>query len=89
MVSFIEQTSTKSHQTPNTINMKSFLAAILSLIVPGLGQLYAGNFISAIIWFICIAVLDYILGWTIIVPIIMHLACAVTAYIQKAKQVDN
>ncbi len=69
--------------------MKAFLAAVLSLIIPGLGQLYAGNLISAIIWFISIAVLDYILGWTIIVPIIIHLACAVTAYIQKTKQVSN
>lgn len=89
MASFIEQTSTTIHPTNNVTNMKSFLAAILSLVVPGLGQLYAGNLISAIIWFISIAVLDYILGWTIIVPIIMHLACALTAYIQKAKQVSN
>ena len=46
--------------------MKSFLAAILSLFIPGLGQLYKGHFVQAIIF--------------ALVPIVLHIICILQAY---------
>lgn len=54
------------------------LAAILSLIIPGVGQLYNGTFFRAIFWFIVTPGLwigsGGLLGW------ICHLIAAYTAY---------
>ena len=51
--------------------MKSFLAAILSLFVPGLGQLYKGHFVQAIIWFLVVGAAYGLLYWFVfaLVPI--------------------
>ncbi|HEU4728842.1 MAG TPA: hypothetical protein VFT22_13150 [Kofleriaceae bacterium] len=47
------------------------LAAVLSLIVPGAGQLYTGNVLSAILWFLLVGA-----GYTLILPgIFLHLCC--------------
>lgn len=45
--------------------MKSFLAAILSLFIPGLGQLYKGHFVQAIIWFLVVGAAYGLLYWFI------------------------
>ena len=51
--------------------MKSFLAAILSLFIPGLGQLYKGHFVQAILWFLVVGAAYGLLYWFIfaLVPI--------------------
>ena len=55
--------------------MKSFLAAILSLFIPGLGQLYKGHFVQAIIWFLVVGAAYGLLYWFIfaLVPIVLHI----------------
>lgn len=55
-----------------------FLAGILSLIVPGVGQIYNGRIVAGIIWLIVTGV-SWIgsvgtLGW------IVHIICAYCAY---------
>lgn len=63
----------------------SFLAAVLS-IIPGLGQLYKGHIIVAIIWFVFISGL-YSLSAVIwpmyIVGIGFHLLCILHAFFMK------
>jgi hypothetical protein len=47
------------------------LAAVLSLVVPGAGQLYTGNVLSALLWFVLVTA-----GYTLILPgIFLHLFC--------------
>ena len=57
--------------------MKSFLAAILSLFIPGLGQLYKGHFVQAILWFLVVGAAYGLLYWFIfaLVPIVLHIIC--------------
>jgi len=51
------------------------LAAGLSLIVPGAGQLYTGRFISALLWFFLVTA-----GYTLILPgLFFHLLCIASA----------
>lgn len=52
------------------------VAAILSLLIPGLGQLYKGQAISAIVWFVAI-----IAGYAcLIIPgLILHIMCIIGA----------
>lgn len=51
------------------------VAALLSLVIPGAGQLYAGRFVSAIVWFVCVTV-----GYVLILPgLFLHLLCIVAA----------
>jgi TM2 domain-containing membrane protein YozV len=50
-------------------------AAALSLIVPGAGQIYTGNVLSAILWFLLVTA-----GYTLILPgIFLHLFCIAAA----------
>ena len=52
------------------------VAAILSLIVPGAGHLYAGRPLSAVIWFVVVS-LGYLL---LIVPgVVLHVLCIASA----------
>jgi hypothetical protein len=52
------------------------LAAVLSLIVPGAGQLYAGRPLSALLWFVVVSV-GYLL---LIVPgVVLHALCVASA----------
>jgi hypothetical protein len=51
------------------------IAALLSLIVPGAGQLYSGSALSAVLWFLIVGA-----GYTLILPgLILHLFCIVSA----------
>jgi TM2 domain-containing membrane protein YozV len=51
------------------------LAAVLSLLVPGAGQLYTGNIISGLLWFILVTA-----GYTLVLPgIFLHLVCVALA----------
>jgi TM2 domain-containing membrane protein YozV len=51
------------------------LAAVLSLLVPGAGQLYAGNVVTAILWFILVGA-----GYVFVLPgLFLHLVCIATA----------
>lgn len=51
------------------------LAAVLSLIVPGAGQLYTGNIISGLLWFILVTA-----GYTLVLPgLFLHLVCIALA----------
>jgi TM2 domain-containing membrane protein YozV len=61
----------ETRQTPNAA-----AAAILSIIVPGAGQLYAGRPLSAIAWFMLVS-MGYLL---LIVPgILLHVLCVAAA----------
>ena len=54
------------------------LAALLSFIIPGAGQMYRGHVIRGLIWFACV-VIGY---FAFIVPgVVLHLACILFAAI--------
>lgn len=47
------------------------LAALLSVLIPGAGQLYTGNVVSAILWFILVGA-----GYVFLLPgLFLHLCC--------------
>ena len=51
-------------------------AAVLSMIVPGAGQLYAGRPLSAVAWF-CVVTMGYLL---LVVPgVLLHILCIASA----------
>jgi len=51
------------------------LAAVLSLLVPGAGQLYTGNVISGLLWFVLVAA-----GYSLVLPgLFLHMICIATA----------
>ena len=51
------------------------LAAALSLLIPGAGQLYAGRTVPAVLWFLLV-----IAGYSLILPgIFLHLCCVAAA----------
>jgi TM2 domain-containing membrane protein YozV len=52
------------------------IAAVLSFIIPGLGQLYKGRIGSGILWFIIVCV-GY--AFLIIPGVILHLVCIISA----------
>jgi len=54
---------------------RPLLAATLSLVIPGAGQLYTGNVLSAILWFVLVTA-----GYGLILPgILLHLFCIAAA----------
>jgi TM2 domain-containing membrane protein YozV len=56
------------------------LAAGLSMLIPGAGQLYAGRIVSAILWFMVVSA-----GYALILPgLILHLFCMASAARQAA-----
>ncbi len=56
------------------------IAAVLSFLIPGLGQIYNGDFLRAIFWLIVAAILWWVLlGW------VCHLVAAYTVYRRGAK----
>lgn len=51
------------------------LAAVLSMLVPGAGQMYTGNILSGLLWFMLVAA-----SYTLILPgLFLHLICIATA----------
>ena len=52
------------------------VAAVLSLIIPGAGQIYKGNIGSGIFWLIIVSIGYFLL---VIPGLILHLICIVTA----------
>lgn len=65
----------------------SVLAAILSVVIPGLGQLYKGYFLWAVFWFVTVTGLYALFGWfvLILIPLLMHIICIVQAYVLPRK----
>ena len=52
-----------------------FVAGLLSAVVPGAGQLYAGRVIAAFLWFLAVGI-----GYVLIVPgLVLHLFCIASA----------
>jgi TM2 domain-containing membrane protein YozV len=70
--------------TPTAPPKSPGVAVILTLLVPGLGHLYSGNPIAAILWFITaviVGTLTALLGLLIVYPIAMiHAHAVTTAY---------
>lgn len=60
----------------------SGIAAVLSILIPGLGQIYNGHFLWAVFWFALAGVVHFVtaglLGW------VVHIFASVMAY-QGAK----
>jgi TM2 domain-containing membrane protein YozV len=53
----------------------AFLAAGLSMLIPGAGQLYIGRIVSSILWFLAVTA-----GYALILPgLILHLFCMASA----------
>ncbi len=51
------------------------LAAVLSMFIPGAGQLYARRFVAAVIWFFAVGA-----GYALIIPgLILHVFCILSA----------
>lgn len=65
-------------QSPNAPKWNRVVAAFLSLIIPGVGQLYKGHFIAAILWFIVV-----VLGYAMFIfpGIIFHCLCVLGAFL--------
>lgn len=51
-------------------------AALMSLVVPGAGQVYKGRVAAGIVWFVIIVAAYAFLGWP---ALLIHLMCVVTA----------
>ena len=52
-----------------------FIAAGLSMLIPGAGQLYAGKMFSAILWFLAVSA-----GYALLIPgLVLHLFCMASA----------
>jgi hypothetical protein len=52
------------------------VAAVLSVLIPGLGQVYKGQILNGLLWFI-VAVIGYTM---LIVPgLVVHLCCVIGA----------
>ncbi len=62
---------------------QSGIAAVLSFLIPGLGQIYNGDFLRAIFWFVVSATVWLVtlgmFGW------VCHLVAAYTAYHRGAR----
>ena len=53
------------------------IAAVLSVLLPGLGQVYAGRLLAGALWFLATSI-SY---WAILVPgILVHALCIWSAY---------
>ena len=71
-MSYLEQTDFLPARAPSP-----GVAAVLSVLIPGLGQLYAGRLFAGAIWFIGTA----FAYWAILVPgFIAHALCIWSAY---------
>lgn len=78
-----EMRNIRSTQAPPTIinhyrerKWSPGVAALLSFLIPGAGQIYKGNIFSGLFWFIFVLVGYFLL----IVPgLILHLICIITA----------
>lgn len=57
----------------------SILAGVLSLVIPGLGQLYKGQFLRAVVWFCSVSVTYWLLWWLLFPGIILHALCVLGA----------
>jgi TM2 domain-containing membrane protein YozV len=58
------------------------IAAVLSVLVPGLGQVYCGRLLAGGLWFVATS----LAWWMILVPgFLVHAVCVVCAY-QDAKE---
>lgn len=62
----------------------SLLAAVLSLFIPGLGQLYKGHFIVALLWFLAAGFCASFLYWLIFPPIIIWILCVIHAFFEDS-----
>jgi TM2 domain-containing membrane protein YozV len=57
------------------------VAAGLSMLIPGAGQLYAGRIVSALLWFLVVSA-----GYALILPgLVLHLFCMASAARQAAQ----
>jgi TM2 domain-containing membrane protein YozV len=70
------QQSVTTVVTGSTSNFSPAVAAILSLLIPGLGQLYKGQILNGVVWFVFVAI-----GYAaLIVPgVILHICCILGA----------
>jgi TM2 domain-containing membrane protein YozV len=51
------------------------LSALLSLLLPGAGQVYTGRFVSGLLWFLAVSA-----GYTLLIPgLILHMFCIASA----------
>lgn len=59
-----------------------FFSSHFKPVYPGLGQLYKGHFVQAIIWFLVVGAAYGLLYWFIfaLVPIVLHIICILQAY---------
>jgi TM2 domain-containing membrane protein YozV len=69
-----------AHAPPHGLDLtappNAAVAAVLSLLVPGAGQLYAGRPLSGVVWFVVVT-LGYLM---LIVPgILLHILCVASA----------
>lgn len=59
----------------------SIIAGLLSIVIPGLGQLYKGQLLWAIVWFLIVPA-GY---WFFVIPgIILHVLCVLGAVFASA-----
>lgn len=72
-----DHSSCKANLVITTKKYNSLLAVILSFIFPGLGQLYKGDVIAAICWFIATSA-GY--SFFVIPGFILHILCIIDAF---------
>lgn len=68
-------------QVQQPLTMRAFrgasptAAAVLSMFIPGAGQLYAGRWVSAFLWFMVVGA-----GYALVLPgLVLHLFCVISA----------
>jgi TM2 domain-containing membrane protein YozV len=77
----VEAASVSSHPAPTVVEQRAFMwnpsaAAVLSLVIPGAGQMYKGQVRSGFLWLGAVA-LGYM---TFIVPgVVLHVLCVISA----------
>lgn len=62
----------------------SLLAAVLSIFIPGLGQLYKGHILMAIVWFLILGggyYFSFSMGFPYPISILLHVICVIHAYV--------
>lgn len=60
----------------NSKRWSRLIAGLLSLVIPGLGQLYKGQFLNAVVWFV-LTIIGYV---ALVIPgVILHVLCVIGA----------
>ena len=70
-------------------NSKNIIAAILSAIIPGLGQIIKGQIVKGLLIMIVGGTVGFLLAWTVIVPMLIWAWNVYDAYTSEKPMIDS